>query len=482
MFATEPTQPQAAPGIIEAALRYRKLMTAVPLACVLIAVVFTALRPNSFEAVGKVTLTDPRGSATFADGISVVDFARYSAERAAFATSSDVLQAAAQNFPRAGSAADLRSNCSATAAAASTVMTVTCQFGEFRTATGAVDAIVAAYRDATARQFDDKAERALAALSGESPRADSGIPGIDLSDDGQIQQRMAEINTTRALFGDGVDAYDPARVPSSSNFLARLVRNVVIAGIIGFLAAVLIAWFRADREPIGENSADVSSWLGLPMLGEVGYDLVSAKTIDMVAVPEPSFQRITSNIDAVLSGDTVLFTPADLMAHDADVVIKTALVAARAGKRVLLIDADHGARGVSTILGLDNRLGFADVVAGSAEADEATVRLRFGENSAMTSSALFLMGPGGDPSQPPALLRTGATESALVDLRRHYDLILIDGPPLLSAAGSSVLGQTVDGVVVLIERGTSRDVIDQTRRQLDFLASDTLGYVFVHGS
>jgi hypothetical protein len=45
-----------------------------------------------------------------------------------------------------------------------------------------------------------------------------------------------------------------------------------------------------------------------------------------------------------------------------------------------------------------------------------------------------------------------------------------------------VLGQAVDGVVVLIGRGTPKHTIEDARRQLAFLASDTLGFVFIHGA
>ena len=49
------------------------------------------------------------------------------------------------------------------------------------------------------------------------------------------------------------------------------------------------------------------------------------------------------------------------------------------------------------------------------------------------------MGPGGEPGQSPALFRSAETAQALAELCRSYDLILIDGPPLLASAGSAVL-------------------------------------------
>lgn len=495
MFASEPTQPQAAPGIFDAALRYRKITTVVPLIGAVLGLLLTVLTPSSFTAVGKLTLTDPTGSTTFAAGSSTSDLGRYAAERAEFAQSSTVLESAAESFPRAGSAADLRDACAATPSSDSGIMTVECSFAEERTALGAVEAIVGSYRLATTAQLAAKADTALQAIDAERTAltdqlrtAVSGDPfAAALADAAavrlaQLDQNASDIRTTQALFGDGVDAYDPARVPAGAGFASQALRNIVVGAVLGLIGAVLVAWFRADRTPIGEASTDVSNWLDLPLLGEVDHDLVRGTSIDMIAIPEPSFQRITSNLEAVLIGETVLFTPAESMAHHEDVVVKTALVAARAGKRVLLIDSDQTGRAVSTVLGLPEGAGFADFVAGSATAEEATVRLGFGRNAAASSTSLYLMGPGGDGAQQAALLRTGDAETALTELRRHYDLILVAGPPLLSSAGSAVLGQAVDGVVVIIERGTARTAIEEARRQLNFLASETLGFVFVHNS
>ena len=44
-----------------------------------------------------------------------------------------------------------------------------------------------------------------------------------------------------------------------------------------------------------------------------------------------------------------------------------------------------------------------------------------------------------------------------------------------------MLGQVVDGIVVMIERGTSRPTIEDSRRQLAFLTGEAIGFVFIHG-
>lgn len=88
MFASEPTTPEQAPGIIEATLRYRSITLAVTLAGLILAAFFTLAQPNDAMAEGRLVLTDPRGNTVFHDGNSFqVDLTRYISERSDFASS-----------------------------------------------------------------------------------------------------------------------------------------------------------------------------------------------------------------------------------------------------------------------------------------------------------------------------------------------------------------------------------------------------------
>jgi len=497
MFASEPSPPQQAPGIIDATLRYRQLTAALTIACLLLGAVYTIFQPKTYTAEGHLVLTDPRGSTTFRDGTSVVDFARYLNERKDFATSGEVLAGTAKAVPKAGSVGDIRNRCSVASNEGGSSLDISCTYDDTRVAIATVDALVKVYRDLTKTQTDTKAQAALDALTPEQEAQKQKLedlqtaPGGDVTNNAvasatatrlnDLEKRATDIRTTKALFGDGTESYDYARVPPSDSRLKLLLRNSILGGIIGFLIAVLIAWFRADRDPIADSPNEVTGWLELPLLGEIEHRYLQGETIDLTGTPESTFQRVTSNLDAVLQGDTVLFTPAKAIARHEDVVIKTALVAARAGKRVLLIDGDQTGRALSNLLGLPTSAGLAEFIAGDVPADEATVRLSFGKAAGLAASSLYLMGPGGDPGQSPALFRSTETAEALRELKQYYDLILIDGPPLLVSAGASVLGQVVDGIVVMIERGTSRPIIEDSRRQLAFLTGEAIGFVFIHG-
>ena len=498
MFASEPTTPEQAPGIIEATLRYRSITLAVTLAGLILAAFFTLAQPNDAMAEGRLVLTDPRGNTVFHDGNSFqVDLTRYISERSDFASSGSVLDRARELAPSAGSTTqDVRDACEVSPEDTGNVLVIECSYANEKTARSVVDAIATAYRELTTAQTADKAGAAIDALDGERTELDKLIEeSRDAATDDpygnalaqsagdrltQLELRASDIRTAQALFGDGTESYDAARVPPSTGLLTMLVRNSIVGALIGFMMAVLIAWFRADRSPIALVATDAANALGLPLLGEIEHDLIAGDGIDLVTVPEPSFQLVASNLGSVLNGGTVLFAPIHAIDGHADVVVKVALMAARAGKRVLLIDGDDANRSVSSLFGLANGPGLTEYVSGQAGDDAVTARIAFDTGPGMSQSALYLMGPGSPAGAMSALFRSSRTSEALRELEQMYDLILIGGPPWLESAGSTALGQVVDGVVVIVERGTSKESMENTRRQLAFLVSDTLGFVFIH--
>ena len=498
MFASEPTTPDEAPGIIEATLRYRSVALAVTLAGLVIAAFFTLAQPDDATAIGRLVLTDPRGNTIFHDANSFqVDLTRYATERADFAGSGTVITRARELAPAAGKDDQtVREACEVKAEDTGNVLVISCTYATEKAATATVDAIATAYRELTTAQTAQKAGAAIDALEKE---CDDLLKVIDENREGatadpytnalaqsagsrltQIEVRESDIRTTQALFGDGTESYDSARVPPSTGTLVALVRNSLVGAIVGFMLAVLIAWFRADRSPIALVSSDAANALGLPLLGEIEHELVAGDGIDLVKVPEPQFQLVASNLGSVMGGGSVLFAPIHATAGYADVIVKAALMAARAGKRVLLVDGDDTNRAVSSLFGLSTGPGLTEFVSGLAADDEVTARIAFDTGPGLEQSSLYLMGPGSPAGAMSALFRSSRTSEALRSLGEMYDLILIGGPPWLESAGSTALGQVVDGVVVVVERGTSKEAMESTRRQLAFLVSDTLGFVFIH--
>jgi Mrp family chromosome partitioning ATPase len=66
----------------------------------------------------------------------------------------------------------------------------------------------------------------------------------------------------------------------------------------------------------------------------------------------------------------------------------------------------------------------------------------------------------------------------LRDLRERYDLVVIDGPPLLRVGDGMTLSSRVDGLLVVTRLNVvRRPTLTELRRQLEAAPAPALGYV-----
>jgi capsular exopolysaccharide synthesis family protein len=124
-----------------------------------------------------------------------------------------------------------------------------------------------------------------------------------------------------------------------------------------------------------------------------------------------------------------------------------ALLLSRAGRRVLLVDADFHTSALSQALAPDAKKGFCEVVLGRATLDEVV-------RTYSDSSLLFLPGVAQpQPFESSEFLGSGASREFLEKLRQQYDYIILDLPPLAPVVDVRAGGAIVDGFVLVVQWG-----------------------------
>jgi len=124
------------------------------------------------------------------------------------------------------------------------------------------------------------------------------------------------------------------------------------------------------------------------------------------------------------------------------------LLAQAEGVRALIIDSDLRHPCAADYLGIDVRTGLADVLGGHTRLEDAIVRLE--------PSGLYLL-PGGGARDDVAELLGGPTYARLLtDVRRMFDYVIIDAPPLGIFTDANVLISRADGAVLVVRAGKTR--------------------------
>ncbi len=114
-------------------------------------------------------------------------------------------------------------------------------------------------------------------------------------------------------------------------------------------------------------------------------------------------------------------------------------------KRVLVIDGDLRRPSVSSYLGLDFELGFGEVINEVSEALPSIVRV--------AESSLYILSSSREAAQPAESLSKERVGETLSELRRYFDYILIDAPPVVAFADARLLANHADAVIVVVRAG-----------------------------
>lgn len=464
------------------------------------------LQPTMYNAQASVLLDDPRSSSVFDERRqTVLDPARYVRNRAEFMTSTAVLDAASDDIDGRLSAEEIRSRVTVTPARELDLVTIDALDPTPTGSAEVANAIVTAYEQEVTQESTASAAETTEQLtvsreglqaqvdSLEESIADAGeddtdlITGLNaqrtalttqlLSLDSQIDQ----ITVDAALYGSGVQLFEQAEPPVSPA-QPRPLGAALVAAFVGFLAGMALAWWRTEHRQNADDRLDPAHALGIPLLGEVPEFSAAGMSGTLPAhdarhtVAGEAYHFLVSSLGFALNeegGSTVLVTSA--RPGDGKTVTATnlAIAAMRDGRRVLMVDADERARGLTNLTGVTPEPGLTDLANDHLNVSLATAHMALGDGD-----RLDLVPAGRRLEDPAGFFRTGQFRQAITRVKQDVDLVVIDSPPLLAVSDTSAIASQADGIVIVVSRGTPIRLLREVRERLEFIGTPALGYVF----
>jgi capsular exopolysaccharide synthesis family protein len=148
-----------------------------------------------------------------------------------------------------------------------------------------------------------------------------------------------------------------------------------------------------------------------------------------------------------------------------------AIAMASAGRKTLIIDADLRRPTQHEIFGRLNAVGLSDVITRGTFVDQAI------QNTGI--EGLGLLACGALPPNPVEIVRAQSFSRMLDQLQEHFDLIIIDSPPILAAPDARTLGAQADAALLVLhhERSTRQDAV-QAAKSLRGIGANLIGVVF----
>jgi non-specific protein-tyrosine kinase len=154
------------------------------------------------------------------------------------------------------------------------------------------------------------------------------------------------------------------------------------------------------------------------------------------------------------------------------VLSNLAVVLAQGERKAIVLDADLRRPQIHRTFGLSNQIGLSNMFMRPMDV------LLFGMIQMATPSKLAIITSGGLPPNPSELLVSEKMGQILNRLSEEYELVLVDTPPVLTVTDAAALAPQMDGILVVIKPGVTRNnELQQTLEQLQRVGGRVLGIV-----
>jgi succinoglycan biosynthesis transport protein ExoP len=235
------------------------------------------------------------------------------------------------------------------------------------------------------------------------------------------------------------------------------------AGLGAFFAPFGLALLWELRIKRVSDSKTIQENARLPIIGEIAT--LPSRRRSGSAHGNPGLWLFEESVDNMRTGITlseelkdaqvIAVTSASSREGKTSISAQLAVSIARAsGHKTLIVDGDMRSPDLHIIFDAEDGKGLADVLTGSCTLDEVIVPTH--------SPNLDLLPAGHLRTSPHKLVSTSFSNGMLTELRKRYRYVVIDTPPLLSAAESLVMAKAADVSLVCAMRDVSR--IDQVER------------------
>jgi capsular exopolysaccharide synthesis family protein len=215
--------------------------------------------------------------------------------------------------------------------------------------------------------------------------------------------------------------------------------------------------FRRNSMNSPDESAPVEkASIGVPLARLIKRTLVDAPEIAMLhkprSVESERFRRLKTTLinESEVEPQVIVITSPSPSEGKSLISVNLALAfAADLQGEVLLVDADLRRPTIEEWLLPPPKLGLSELLRGETELEHTVLTLE--------NAPLHVLPAGSLPRDPSELLSSERAKALMADLRKRYQRIIIDTPPIVPFTDADAVGAMSDGVLLVVR-------VDQTRR------------------
>jgi capsular exopolysaccharide synthesis family protein len=296
----------------------------------------------------------------------------------------------------------------------------------------------------------------------------------------KIDARLLEIGLLAGGGQRGVWIAAPAELPKEPS-MPKWGVMLPIGVVVGLMIGLSISFLLELMDTSIKNPTDISRKVDLPMLGMIphGEDMQEEiENFHLVFRTHPNslvgeaFRHIHTCL--LFSGPasqrrTLLIASASPQDGRTSVAVNLAATAARAGRRVVLVDTNFRQPKIKELFACEHEQGLSSILVGQAEWRDLAIEVE---------PNLSVLPAGVLPPNPAELLGSEQMRQLIAEMTSEFDQVIFDSAPCMIVSDAVALSTMVDGVVLVVRAGTStHGLVQRARDTFNRVGAKVLGVV-----
>jgi capsular exopolysaccharide synthesis family protein len=291
-----------------------------------------------------------------------------------------------------------------------------------------------------------------------------------------LQQRNNQLNIDATETTSPVSLVDRAQVPVEPVRPVAAI-NMTVASVAGVALALMAGLARDRMDRKVRAPADVEYGFEAPLLGVV--PMLRNSEMGLLDDPRSPIAEAHHAICLALEPFTqapdqkvLLLTSSFPGEGKSTTALKLASSLAAAGNTVLVIDGDMRRGSLHLMLDITNGVGLANLLSQGA-ADGLLAAALYCEGHGFS-----VLTRGRSPASPAELLAGSRFAELLDEAVRCFDIVIIDGPPVLGLADAPRMSSMADATIFVLEANrTAKDDAEAAVRRLRNAGAAQIGLV-----
>ncbi len=289
-----------------------------------------------------------------------------------------------------------------------------------------------------------------------------------------LLQRYKEIGVTGAVGTNNISVVDKAALPQLPRS-PKLSLNLALGLISGLLLGLLMALGLDYIDDSFKVPEDIEREIGVAVLGVSPVPTsglsIDDELLDARSAASEAVRSLRTGLQFATSHGlpkTLLVTSSKPSEGKTTNSIALAKSLAQIGLNVLLIDGDLRNASVHKRLLCSNEVGLSNYLVGSKMPDDVV--------QGTNTEGLVVMTAGPLPPNPAELIAGPRMMSLLALGAESFDIVIIDGPPIMGLADAPLLSSQVQSTLLVVAANeTRRNVVKVALRRLNMARASVIG-------